>query len=128
MTDIRYSYDTVRNKLTIHKDDNYVISLPEVEISQDQFLEFAENVTVGKKYCLQDGMLVLDAEHDDVLKRKKIIRDRNGLLFTSDWAVLPDVPMSEQKRNEWVTYRQQLRDITLDPNFPNVTLPQAPTR
>lgn len=42
-----------------------------------------------------------------------IIREsRNLLLLESDWTVLPDSPLSEEKKQEWKTYRQSLRDIT----------------
>ena len=40
---------------------------------------------------------------------------RSVLLDSSDWTQLPDVPMSDEKRGEWVTYRQDLRDITTQP-------------
>ena len=36
--------------------------------------------------------------------------DRNKLLSQSDWRVLPDSP--DTIKAAWVTYRQQLRDIT----------------
>ena len=126
MTDIRYSYNVEQNKLNIRKETDYVISLPEVEITQEQFLEFLDNVTVGKRYILHNDVLVLDAVFDIEQKKKALIRDRNSLLFASDWTMLPDVPLSEEKRNEWIAYRQQLRDITTDINFPNVTLLKCP--
>jgi len=37
---------------------------------------------------------------------------RNGLLKESDWAVMPDSPLSDDKKAEWKIYRQALRDIT----------------
>lgn len=37
---------------------------------------------------------------------------RNTLLQESDWTQLQDVPLSAEKKQEWVIYRQQLRDIT----------------
>lgn len=39
-----------------------------------------------------------------------IRHDRNRLLSESDWRVLPDAPNTNKAA--WVTYRQQLRDIT----------------
>ena len=47
-------------------------------------------------------------------------------LQASDWAVLPDVPMSSDKRTEWETYRQELRDITNQPDPFNITWPTPP--
>ena len=37
---------------------------------------------------------------------------RVSLLNNSDWTVMPDSPLSDSKKVEWTTYRQQLRDIT----------------
>jgi hypothetical protein len=53
------------------------------------------------------------------------IRDtRNRLLWESDWTQLADSPVDKQK---WAMYRQQLRDITKQHEFPNlVTWPQKP--
>lgn len=36
---------------------------------------------------------------------------RTMLLRDSDWTVLPDSPLSEQEKNLWINYRQQLRDL-----------------
>jgi hypothetical protein len=37
---------------------------------------------------------------------------RNLLLSECDWTVLPDSPLTESKKQEWIVYRQTLRDIT----------------
>ena len=50
---------------------------------------------------------------------------REKLLKSSDWTQLPDVPLLT--KNLWSIYRQQLRDITLQENYPfNVTWPTPP--
>ena len=36
---------------------------------------------------------------------------RNALLKGSDWTQMPDSPLSDSKKAEWATYRQQLRDL-----------------
>jgi hypothetical protein len=41
------------------------------------------------------------------------------LLRLSDWAVLSDVPMTVGQRQTWADYRAKLRDIRMQPNFPN---------
>jgi len=49
----------------------------------------------------------------------KINRDiRLELLVSCDWTQLPDSPLTDGKKSEWATYRQQLRDLdmTLNPN------------
>jgi hypothetical protein len=56
----------------------------------------------------------------------KIVRtQRNKLLTESDWTQLPDVPLTEEKKGEWRTYRQALRDLPANVNpykpiFPNI--------
>lgn len=39
-------------------------------------------------------------------------------LRASDWTVLPDVPMTVAKREEWIQYRKALREISLQAGFP----------
>lgn len=49
------------------------------------------------------------------------------LLSESDWAVLPDVPMTVGERQKWVLYRQKLRDIRNSSGFPyTIDWPVAP--
>ena len=40
---------------------------------------------------------------------------RNQLLFSCDWTQLPDAPVDQ---TAWAAYRQALRDVTEQPNFP----------
>lgn len=50
-------------------------------------------------------------------KKLSIDNQRSMLLQQSDWTQLPDVPLITQQK--WLDYRQQLRDITLQPDYPN---------
>ena len=45
-------------------------------------------------------------------KAKQALRD-------SDWAMLPDVPMTVGKKIEWTAYRKALREIKLQAGYPN---------
>lgn len=49
---------------------------------------------------------------------------RNVLLKESDWTQLPDVPLTTKEA--WAAYRQQLRDITGQPDPFNITWPTPP--
>ena len=49
---------------------------------------------------------------------------RDSLLKETDWVVLPHSPITGSKLDEWVTYRQALRDITTQA-YP-YTLPTKP--
>lgn len=46
--------------------------------------------------------------------------DRDRLLQESDIRMLPDFPISAEEKELWLLYRQYLRDITKDHEFPNV--------
>jgi len=55
---------------------------------------------------------------------EQIRAERNRLLAASDWTQLPDAPVDQAS---WVTYRQELRDITAQQGFPeNVIWPTPP--
>jgi hypothetical protein len=49
---------------------------------------------------------------------------RNQLLQQSDWTQLPDVPIATKEA--WAVYRQQLRDVTDQPDPFNIVWPTAP--
>lgn len=49
---------------------------------------------------------------------------RNSLLVKSDWTQLPDAPVDVEA---WTTYRQALRDITLQADPFDIQWPVQPT-
>lgn len=52
---------------------------------------------------------------------------RNFLLKESDKYVLPDYPITEEKRNLYKIYRQKLRNLTAQDGFPyDVKFPNVP--
>jgi hypothetical protein len=53
----------------------------------------------------------MDANSAQTLAWLNLRAQRVGLLAACDWAVLPDAPLSERKQEEWVVYRQALRDL-----------------
>ena len=63
---------------------------------------------------------------DDVRAWRDIRGRRDKLLSESDWAILPDVPLSEEQKIEVKTYRQALRDITAQPDLGNIIWPEKP--
>ncbi len=58
---------------------------------------------------------------------------RNKKLAKCDWTQSPDSPLSEEKKKEWATYRQKLRDLTKTvtpkflPNSPKIDESEFPT-
>ena len=60
-------------------------------------------------------------------KWKEIKAKRNGLLKESDWAVLPDSPLSEEDIELVKQYRQALRDLPQTYSNPDeVVFPNKP--
>ena len=48
-------------------------------------------------------------------------------LAASDWAVLSDVPMTKEKKAQWIEYRRILREIRGQEGFPNnISWPNQP--
>lgn len=71
--------------------------------------------------------MYLNNEFDLPLEKQKRI-ERNSYLQASDKYVLPDYPLTEQQRQEILSYRQALRDMTLQSENPEEwTLPPKPT-
>ena len=75
------------------------------------------------------GFIIPEPESDEIspeLNWAQIREVRNSLLADSDWRILPDIPLSDEKRAEWYTYRQALRDLpanTSDPADPTYPVP-----
>jgi len=82
--------------------DNSVISGSYFEINEDEVVEYQTRRPKTEQ----------EIQEETEQKWREIREKRNRLLFESDWTQLPDSPLSEEKRLEWKTYRQELRDIT----------------
>ena len=78
-----------------------------------------------------DGVTTTAAEAEATYKTTKdaeqsanVRTSRNDLLTKCDWTQLAD---STADKPTWATYRQSLRDVTVQEGFPwNVTWPEAP--
>jgi hypothetical protein len=68
------------------------------------------------------GLLPIAAFQLDPWIEVREIRDAR--LVGSDWTQLPDVPLSTKEA--WAAYRQQLRDITNQPDPLNIVWPTPP--
>ena len=54
-------------------------------------------------------------------------KQRDALLAKTDWVVIKSLEQGQEIPAEWKDYRQALRDITLQPEFPaQITWPQPP--
>lgn len=58
-----------------------------------------------------------EKQHVDNIKRVEVIGLRNAKLMASDWTQVLDGPLTAEKKAEWATYRQQLRDLPQTESF-----------
>lgn len=82
------------------------IGMEEMEVEQDYS---------GKWYLAGYA----PAKPEEVLAEEKRA-DRKRLLDDSDKRMLPDFPISAEEKEQWLLYREYLRNITDDPKFPHV--------
>ena len=62
-----------------------------------------------------------------VIKWAEIRKYRDYLISQTDWTQMPDAPLSNEKKAEFATYRQALRDIPQDVGNPDdVVYPDKP--
>ena len=52
--------------------------------------------------------------------------ERNILLQESDWTTSTDSPLTDEQKTEATTYRQALRDLPAQEDFPNIAFPTNP--
>jgi hypothetical protein len=48
------------------------------------------------------------------------------LLRETDWTMLPDVPLSPEKKRAWEDWRRFVRNIRQHPDFPEMLIPSSP--
>lgn len=86
----------------------------------DNFSKVVEDTPVFSNNIWQQVWSRIDLTQEEIQQKQielstNIRNQRNKLLNESDWTQLDDAPVDKQL---WVTYRQQLRDITTQINFP----------
>ena len=78
------------------------------------------------EYIVVDGEAVVRT--DNILEILRLKRD--ALLTESDWTQVNDSPLTDTKKAEWATYRQELRDLPSShqstTNFDDVVFPTQP--
>jgi hypothetical protein len=125
MSDIRYfgHYDSESGEyFGFYPTDLYPdidsIPTPNIELTFDEW-----QTAIGSRHIVVNGVstpyVKTTEEQLDGIKR---IRTR--LLSQSDWVVLPHSPITGSKLDEWIVYRQSLRDITSQ--TPPYVLPTQP--
>lgn len=101
-----------------------VAAISEVGLQEGQGI--IEGNYQANEHIVVDGEAV--ARTDNILEILRLKRD--ALLTESDWTQVNDSPLSDTKKAEWATYRQELRDLPSShqstANFDDVVFPTQP--
>ena len=65
-------------------------------------------------------------ENDLNNKKSQVRAQRNARLAETDWAILPDSPLSAEDKTVYQNYRNALRDVPAQDGFPANALPEGP--
>ena len=91
-------------------------------------------VSVLTRTAFHDGKINIKPTNKEFVELKakdvemEVRNQRTSLLFSTDIYMLSDYPISEEKRNEFKTYRQALRDVPQQEGFPdNIVWPEKPS-
>lgn len=101
---------------TIPPPENGIIDGTYFEIGQDEVVEI-------QKYRIKTE-IEIEIEYDNKWSHIRTIR--NEELKKCDWTQLSDSPLTTEKKQEWQTYRQELRDITTQSDPYNLVWPSQP--
>ena len=96
---------------------------PKIELTEKEWQEAYSEV----RYRVINGVHTKSPLTEEELNKnteESVKMKRLSLLKESDWVVLPHSPITGSKLEEWVTYRQALRDITKQSS--PYTLPTKP--
>jgi hypothetical protein len=80
-----------------------------------------------EEFAVYESMLAEAEASAPIVKGNEVRAERNRLLAECDWTQLADVVLTDEAKAAWATYRQALRDLTLQAGFPfDVTYPTKP--
>ena len=94
---------------------SYVILSRNQETNEIEFSEDAEAIERARLNKIQH-------------RWNQLRYERNIRISNTDWVMLSDISMTTEKKEEWVTYRQALRDLPANTSDPeNITWPTPPS-
>lgn len=91
-----------------------------------QFIDITGREDIQEGWDYKNGVFSAPPQPtaEELLNAIRIQRDK--LLAETDWTQLPDNNLSETKRQEWIAYRQQLRDFPETCDINNPIFPTPP--
>jgi hypothetical protein len=108
---------------------NIVIATEDYASEQGWQLAPDQPVNIGSSFV--DGKWVHpdDPTPEQILQQNIFAAkaERNRRLQVSDWTQALDVPLTQEQKATWATYRQALRDVPQQEGFPeNIVWPTQP--
>ena len=117
---MRYAFVDANNKVinVIIADEDFANahnnSITEETVNPRTLIAVSDSVKAGDTYNSETAEFVA-AEPNDSAIAERVRAERNSLLEDSDWTQNSDAPINKEA---WAAYRQALRDIPQQENFP----------
>lgn len=98
-----------------------------VEPTEKPVVDHTKNVTEGTPQLngkkAKQVWIVSVASESEIAQRteekaQEVRADRDSKLSGCDWTQLPDAPLDADQKLAWSVYRQKLRDVSKQPDFP----------
>ena len=97
----------------------YPFEVEGVELGENEVISQWETVIEETRVVRKSIKRSLTQEEIDRKNEQKLLKDwedvrskRNSLLYESDWTQLSDAQITDENKQQWKVYRQDLRDIT----------------
>lgn len=117
---------TMNNEYTIYNPENGNI-IKAIQCDEDTLKlnlagndQYIEGFFRPAEYRIEDGVAVELVEDETEKARVENLMRRNAELAGTDWTQLADVALTDTQKTNYATYRQALRDITTNSNWPNL--------
>jgi hypothetical protein len=134
LTDLRLETPNISFPQTMTDAELLAFNVVPVTPTQQPNVDYTKNLS---RWATKNGLswievwTVTDATPEEIADRLseqwQFVREqRDSRLQSCDWTQLPDVPLTQEQKAEWVSYRQALRDVTNQPNPFNIVWPVAP--
>ena len=109
-----------------------MLPIQQVEAQEDYTKNILEDLPELIDGIWTQNWTIVDATQEEINQRlsdkwQEVRNERGGRLNSSDWTQLPDSPLTEEQKNAWRQYRQELRDITNQANPFEVIYPVQPS-
>ena len=109
-----------------------MLPIQRLEIQQDYTKNISEDIPELIDGVWTENWIIVDATQEEIDERLtnkwwEVRDERNARLNSSDWTQITDSPLTEEQKNAWRQYRQELRDITNQANPFEIIFPVQPS-